>query len=94
MNERMTRFEAKKRADIHGLWDEVVHSHDKDGMSWWEACKEWDVLWIDDYKPDVLKTKETEPMEESFEGMEVDEAAIMEEEFQDSPDDYDEEALY
>jgi DNA-directed RNA polymerase subunit RPC12/RpoP len=44
----MTKEEAKKRADIVKLWDEVRDSHYNDGLSWYQACREWDCLLDED----------------------------------------------
>jgi DNA-directed RNA polymerase subunit RPC12/RpoP len=44
----MTKLEAKKRAEIVELWPEVQNAHYKDGLSWFQACNEFDCLLDDD----------------------------------------------
>jgi DNA-directed RNA polymerase subunit RPC12/RpoP len=46
----MTKEEAKRRADIVKLWIEVRNSHYNDGLSWYQACREWDCLLEEDFE--------------------------------------------
>jgi hypothetical protein len=46
----MTKEEAFNRARIVDLWEEVLYSHDVDGLSWWGACNEWDCLLDEDFE--------------------------------------------